>query len=627
MKNTTFINIFLLASLFPVSTFAAKAMLPVPFKTDAETLSARKACTNQERWDLTRSLPSESKTYFESFLNKKLSSVRALSEALGLRQNTNSPEVKALAEYWISRSLYEQKIIHTAFEGFNLLAASPLTKETVGVQIAALECITEMSEKYPNLTISEAVESRLPEYTKFTDVGHPSIHSVNKEVIWQAAVHLLIIQIGDGKHNTQQLQTTLNILKDAGPYESFAKGLFYSKQGHSPNAVTELEKVATLANPPRLLKKYEDVTNLLLARGLYRIGKYDKSAFVFRKIKKNSNELAESLSELAWAFLMADRYNEAIGTAISLQVGGLRHTFTPEAPMVMAMALNELCQYPESVQAVHTFRKLYEKSYRWLSKNDLGNLYPKAVDFIKKKKTDVPERVASEWVRSPFIVSNQEEINLLFDENDAIPLINRTGSKEQRAVFNEIMEFAKKLKPKYKLAKMKLQQGEPLPKSISEDLNKLKSMVRHFKRVQNAAPFWKVVASTIKQRSPKIKSHLVEQINHDLARRSVRMLGQLNEVAENIQLVEVEIYSGASQDIIWQNAHPDYKEVAQKLKSENQKATKEKVWDWGHINTGGEENSEIWEDELGSFKADMFDNCSSKDKFLALKKVRSEGRN
>lgn len=28
---------------------------------------------------------------------------------------------------------------------------------------------------------------------------------------------------------------------------------------------------------------------------------------------------------------------------------------------------------------------------------------------------------------------------------------------------------------------------------------------------------------------------------------------------------------------------------------------------------------EVWDDELGSFKADLFDNCSSKDRYMTVK--------
>jgi hypothetical protein len=100
---------------------------------------------------------------------------------------------------------------------------------------------------------------------------------------------------------------------------------------------------------------------------------------------------------------------------------------------------------------------------------------------------------------------------------------------------------------------------------------------------------------------------------------------QLQEIAENNQLIEIEIFQGASQDIIWQNAHPEYKKVAQDLNEDQKKEESAKVWDWGRApaqSEDGEERVEIWEDELGSFKANLFDNCSNKDKYLALKRRR-----
>jgi hypothetical protein len=88
-------------------------------------------------------------------------------------------------------------------------------------------------------------------------------------------------------------------------------------------------------------------------------------------------------------------------------------------------------------------------------------------------------------------------------------------------------------------------------------------------------------------------------------------------------LVEVEIYNGASEDIIWQNAHPDFKKVAKEMSDDStNRAPASKVWDWGKASNITEEGAEIWEDELGSFKANMADNCTSKDKYLAIRSQR-----
>ncbi len=152
-------------------------------------------------------------------------------------------------------------------------------------------------------------------------------------------------------------------------------------------------------------------------------------------------------------------------------------------------------------------------------------------------------------------------------------------------------------------------------------LAQLRRAINDYKRFRKAAPVWQVVLSNYKKNIVPTEKKLIASINSDLADRSGRMAVMLEEIAENNQLIEVEIYNGASQDIIWQNAHPDYKKLAEKMKEDSQKAHA-KVLDWGRVPASDDDGGEIWEDELGSFKANLYDNCSSKDKYLALKRLK-----
>jgi hypothetical protein len=294
--------------------------------------------------------------------------------------------------------------------------------------------------------------------------------------------------------------------------------------------------------------------------------------------------------------------------------------------MDMSMALNEICQYPDSLNAANIFRKNYEKSFKWLDQwrnnGKKDNLYKLAVQFLKKEG-DTPVRVASEWVRSPIFLSSQDEINLLFDEKDSAASLNKWGSKEQNRLGQEILTNLKELKPAFYAARAKLKPGEDLPVKVRNGLQKLKSDVIAFRRMQKAAPVWKAVLANHQRQAPGIERRLASDIQTDLKARTDRMLTQLEETAENIQLIEVEIYNGASEDIIWQNAHPEYKKMAKELDNDVDRAPASKVWDWGRTKVATDNDDvEVWEDELGSFKADVVDNCSSKDKYLALKSKR-----
>jgi hypothetical protein len=318
---------------------------------------------------------------------------------------------------------------------------------------------------------------------------------------------------------------------------------------------------------------------------------------------------------------------EAIGTAINLTKGGMRRTFAPESPMIMAIAMNELCQYPESIRAINAFRSTYEKPYQWLNgwsnggdKKSRAPIYPLAVGYLKHQ-SDVPERVASEWVRSSVFLSHQDEINLLFNEKTASSGLGRAAVKEQMQLGQEILKLAQEIQSDVKDARAEAGPDGQLPDLLHKKLVLLKNQLTHYKRLRRAAPTWLRIKSHHEKRSPVINHGLVVKIEADLQNRTVRMLRQLEDIAENNQLIEVEIYNGASQDIIWQNAHPDYKDIAERIKKDTQRANAGKVWDWGRssVSMGDDDKGEIWEDELGSFRADVTDNCSSKEKYLALK--------
>jgi hypothetical protein len=218
-------------------------------------------------------------------------------------------------------------------------------------------------------------------------------------------------------------------------------------------------------------------------------------------------------------------------------------------------------------------------------------------------------------------LSTQEEINLLFDEHDAAESAGRAGAIEQRKLALDIKARWTELKEKIRYERSRSQTRQPLPASLISALKKLKTDVVAFRRLWNAAPAFHQVVATQEARAPAIRKALVARIDSDLARRSRVMLDRLGEIAENNELIEVEIYNGASQDIIWQNAHPDYKEIAERMKDQAKKSSSDKVWNWGRtVASDSEEGGEIWEDELGSFKADLVDNCSSKDKYLAIRR-------
>ncbi len=627
--------------LKPKKTITAIAVLAscilgsVPSAGADETgprFTIRGACSDSEKISYNDSVTDRWRRELDGFLSHKYSAVRGFSNAMAFRKQSQfQAELKLLSEYWLARALWESKMVHVAHTGFRMIASQTPSPRLYGIQLAALECLSRIEDRYSTLDSGANVHSKLPQYLQLASSPE------DKEAVWASVGGFFRQQLAENSSKTD-LKATLSLLQGAGAQESLARMSWSAKLGDHTGTVNEGQKFLADASRSKSLKRFDDQAHLLLARSFFTTGNYEAANRHLQLVNKRSNELARALSELAWTHLQSEKYADAIGTAMNLQAGGLRHTFAPEAPMVMAMALNELCQYPESLKAVTGFRKYYEKSYRWLETwakapgAEQSPLYRTAVAFLNKKASDkpippvsgaleVPDRVGSEWVRSPFFIAHQDRINLLFDERDSASLLGRGGAREQRKLAFDIQESWKKLRIRIRDERKKLNPGETLASRLRQDISDLRYDISVYRRYVSAAPAWRTILASHQEKAPSIEKSLVKEINLDLANRTLDMYTQLQEIAENNQLIEVEIYNGASQDIIWQNAHPEYKEIAKQMKEENNRATAEKVWDWGRALAGADEaGGEVWEDELGSFKAELFDNCGSKDKFLAIRK-------
>jgi hypothetical protein len=578
-----------------------------------------RACTSSESWTFSDHFQTAYKKEYKDFLGTGKKSLRGFSEAIALRKVAKTPEEKLFSEYWMAHALFDSGEAHVAYQGFIAIASSSPEPETMAIHAAALDCALQIHYLHPSMVVPSASTLSLASYLG-ADSAPEDMKTYLHDVAWDAETNHVQTLLSDDRVSPGAIKAAISVLTGGGTYETLSQGLWDAKQSDHYKTIEHLNAFVNDPHIPEHLRRFTDTAHILLARAHYSVGEYDIAGDELKKVNKHSNALANSLEELSWAYLLNEKYPEAIGTAMNLEAGGLRHTYEPEAPMVMAMAMNELCQYPESVRAIGIFRKNYEQNYHWLTQwshdADSSKLYKTSVDFIQRKPTEVPERVASEWIRSPLFISTQEEINLYFDERDAAPKISKAAATEQRWIANDILRKARELKPKLKIAKMKLKPGQSLSSGLRDSLASLKDEVIHWRRMQLAAPVWTVISKRYLATIPTQEGKLIARINGDLKTRNLRMLTQLEEISENIQLIEVEIYNGASEDIIWQNAHPDYKQVAKTFRDEA--TAPDKVWDWGRSIANSDDNTEIWEDELGSFKANIFDNCSSKDKYLSL---------
>ncbi len=609
---------------------------------DASFSFASDACTSGEKWQFSSSIQGEWREEFESSIGLRNPVIHGLAESMALQEVATSDEAKLFAVYWKNRSLFQAKLIHIAINGFNWIAAQAVTAQTIGIQTAALECLNQLYYQYPRIHLDPDVVSRIPEYQQF--YRKISWAGGNEKVLFDAASILVRIQLSENRPDTE-IETTLRFLKGSGPYESLARGMWLSKNDDYEAAIPELEEFLKSKKLTEQMQQYKDGVYLTLSRMYHVKGKYGKSIEYLKMVNKNSNHMVRVLAELGSAYMLDQKYKEAVGTALNFQMGGFQKTFAPDAIMTMAMALNELCHYPTALKSVGFLRRFYRPSYYWLRKwydgraNDKNNeqLYKLAVRYLETEKTEVPMRVMSEWLRSPVFISHQEEMNLLMDERGSARSLQKELRQEYKRLKDELVEISKKLKDrkeelkeklreekvssKRKLAKRSAKSNQPvaiIDDSLKADIAFMKRLKTKIDHIRKAVKPVETIQNSYLAQTKDIERKLVQRINTDLSVRNLMMMKKLKDVAENTYLIEVEIYNGASEDVVWQNAHPEFKPYVDQVKKDAEQAVKSKVYNWGPLPTNEEGFTEIWADELGNMMANVEDNCSNRDKYLTI---------
>lgn len=603
--------IWLIALLMGIRSFADG---PMPSTEPATQMRFRGACTNSEYWNYSNAMDSSWRQLYSEFLTKRISVVRGFSEAMALRQLVQAPEAKLFGEYWASRALLNGKLVHMAQLGFSSIAArEDITGESQIVQQAAMQCLVEIQKQVPSMELSEKVVSRLYNLPR-------------NSVTWEAALVALVQQIGGGKPEAE-ITRTLRYLQGGAQYQSLGNALWSASRGRHAETIAFFNQLPPDAEFGEF-KRFANALHLILARAYFGNRQFELAVNELKKVQKQSNELSHALSELAWAHLRAEKYQEAVGTVTHLLSGGLKRTFAPEAQMITAIAFNELCQYPESLKAMQSLRKEYGPIHAWLhdwmkqykSKKNPEAVYRLALDHLRGV-SQVPMRIANEWIRSPLFISRQEEINTIFSERRAVAVLGQQGAQEVRRFAQDILDVIRVVKPMYADARKEIGEDKALPERVESKLNSLRKMVTTYRRLRRGAEPWKRILANFNKVSPAIEKRLVGEIGADIAVINERMLAQLNDVADNTHFIEVEIFTGASQDMVWQNAHPDFEKVSKELSQEDsQKPAAATVWDWGKVSGGVGGSQEIWEDELGSYRAELSDNCANKDRYITVKK-------
>ncbi len=566
------------------------------------------ACTSEETWNPAPKLIGAESSDFHKFLSGKLSVPQGFSSAWAMRRHfEHDPQQEALSRYWIGLSLFRAQQLDSAHRLFSELLESPSVP--TGLRFASLGCLNQIRSLQPAWAFSqssaEAALSLLSEAET----------TAEKETLARAASHLIL------RAPEASAKKILSQLPQDSAWSLLTRFRYAVRTGESDEALRTGQSLLGKPNLPQEIQKQSDANRLLLARILYANGKFEEAARLQQNVSRSSNLLARAIEEQSWTRLQGERLGDTIGSAASLQAGGLRATFAPESLMVMAMAYNEICQYPQALQALKTLRMGYEKEASWLKAQKASAtsgetpLYSAAMAALRGQSLNppVPKRILSEWLRSPQLIQGQRAVNSAIDSEAFGKASLAQGGSEWLQQVRALAKRWQDLQAKIRSERKSQPELKILSPSLRQELQSYRHALIQTQRFAASGPAWRAILEASRKKIPQIAQRNRSKIESDLRARNQRMLARLDEISENSQLIEIEIYQGASQDLVFKNAHPDF------IASLPKKTSQESGLYWGKAPGMDGEDGEIWEDELGSFRADLPDNCANQERYLALK--------
>jgi hypothetical protein len=517
------------------------------------------ACTDDERIRFSDGYPNDDRSPTSTAIGDRPSGPEMFRVGFKLAQSKTSWEVREIGEYIKARAYYREGLVHIAYEKFSALAAQPLQ---AGVPIvgrhAALQCMLKIQSDFPTLAFGGIATANLVAWLR-----RPELDSGGREDLGRALI-LRIKELMNHWDEKEAMDIIVALGRQPG-YAVYAQALAAQRNGQFAKAIPLWERLMDKGELPSAFSADRDTSLILYARDLYEARQYEKAADVLRRVPRDSNYLAQALSDLSWALLQANKRPEAIGAAFNIQKSLLTRVYAPEAPLVASIALHEMCQYARALKNAVFFKKKYYPVLIWFNKltpSQKEQPYQLLTTALRKRG-GVPNLVLLEWLRSPEYRAFQLESNLLFDEKKiAYQLYAQRVMAEKGAAWLRDWK-------------------QPMPKFYNEVV--------------------------VRQRG------VGKKMNGVLVMLTNRMAKQVAKMAENVQLLEVEIFDYAGEDMVWRNVNPEYNAWLEQQEPESR--PNDLFWKWGSMPTDPKHIDEVWEDELGYTAANVGDECKAREKY------------
>lgn len=514
----------------------------------------------------------------------------------------SNPDVKDEAQYFLARCSRDLKLESEALEAY--LTSVRAKEEAFGkkafMDLLALGIPWESEIKSAKVLQSSEVEK---------------YHSLDQK----GDIYYILGKAQYREEKEKLAMATLEKVgkKSAHRYEArFLSSIVKYNQGQVQDSILELTQlfkdVSTRGNRD---KNLESLISINLGRMLFAQQKYKDSVEAFVKIPKDHPLWVTALVEQGWAQILNGDTAGAIGNMYSLHSPYFKNVFMPDSFVVRSVGYLNICQYADAYKSLTHLEKTYRPWAAMVEqyiKSRSGPLdyYATVRTFLRNRgqgdADGLPGAVIREVARQRDFLSYQDAINRRVDEQSQWEksqqqlivikdkIRGKVGASQQR-----IAELKRR---RTQIVSLKNSNIAADYTAIDTEIATLEERIISLKyRVgiyENAKTQFAQLRLKAEARIEKEKDQLKELGGKALLKHTQRVREQLAKVLENNEFLRYEVFAGSGENIRYQVA-------GGATKGENRvpaSVRPEKMVNWDF-------EGEYWEDEIGSYRSTLRDNC------------------
>jgi tetratricopeptide (TPR) repeat protein len=215
------------------------------------------------------------------------------------------------------------------------------------------------------------------------------------------------------------------------PRAKYLEGLLHYLGGVDQKAVEAFQEVVRLVgpkDPKKVDPKLREMAFLSLARLHFGHKQFNRSAYYYDLIDRDSENWLTALFEASWAYYQRGDYEKALGNLLTLHSPFFEQEYFPESQIVRATIYFEGCRYAETRNIVDDFIPRYTRLMREVqkiaeSKEPPEILYSQVMHLAEadpKQRDDTAVRVLNLMLRSPEIQTAQAVVNQVNQERNSL---------------------------------------------------------------------------------------------------------------------------------------------------------------------------------------------------------------